>query len=392
MKEKYKYYLLTFIRYLGDSFFYPFFALYLHTKDSIGESKIGILIAITPFIGIIANPIFSKICKNFRILKNVLGVIGIIEAVVICVLLKADNFYTLLIFTILLSLFGSCHYGLFDSLLTIFSKENNINYSNIRVWGSIAYIVGTILAGVVIKKFEYDLSFYICAFCFFLASFLYFILKPIYKGDKIEEKRNFKAILKNKEFILYLIFYMLFYGVLKTSNNYYSLLLESRGLSSVVYGQNYALFVFVEVVLLIIFDKINKKLNYKVLLGLAIVSLTIMSFVNASKLPSIILIIFSMLRGVSWGIALHVSNKVIVSLLGLKNTTLGTMMLDLCYSIVVIIINTSGGYIIEGTSYNMFYLILAAIASIDAIFYFVFVRKYICVNDELDVRKETIEA
>ena len=163
-------------------------------------------------------------------------------------------------------------------------------------------------------------------------------------------------------------------------------------MSSVVYGQNYALFVFVEVVLLIIFDKINKKLNYKVLLGLAIVSLTIMSFVNASKLPSIILIIFSMLRGVSWGIALHVSNKVIVSLLGLKNTTLGTMMLDLCYSIVVIIINTSGGYIIEGTSYNMFYLILAAIASIDAIFYFVFVRKYICVNDELDVRKETIEA
>ena len=69
MKEKYKYYFLTFIRFLGDSFFYPFFALYLHSKEGIGEGRIGVLIAIIPFIGLIANPILSKICKNFKILK-----------------------------------------------------------------------------------------------------------------------------------------------------------------------------------------------------------------------------------------------------------------------------------------------------------------------------------
>ena len=86
MKERMKYYILTFIRYLGDAFFYPFFALYLHTKDNVGEARIGILIALTPLIGLVANPIFSKICKNFKILKSVLGIIGILEAIMICVL------------------------------------------------------------------------------------------------------------------------------------------------------------------------------------------------------------------------------------------------------------------------------------------------------------------
>lgn len=383
MKEKYKYYFLTFIRFLGDSFFYPFFALYLHSKDGIGEGRIGILIAITPFIGLIANPILSKICKDFSILKKTLCLIGIIEALIICAIINVNDYYSLLILTILLSLVGSSHYGLQDSLLTIFATNNKMNYSNIRVWGSISYIIGTAVAGFLIKEFNYDLCFYICAFLFVFASIFYFCVKPVYGEERKEEARSYKEVICNKRFILYVVFYMLFYGVLKTSNNFYSLLLESRGLSEDIFGYNYALFVGVEVIILFVFDRKNRKLNYKYLLGIAVMSLAIMSLVNASSLPPIVLIIFSGLRGVSWGIILHISNKIIVQFVGIKNATLGTMLLDLAYSVIVIICNTSGGYIIEATTYQVFYLILASIAILDTLFYFIFVYKYINVNDEI---------
>ena len=385
MKEKYKYYFLTFIRFLGDSFFYPFFALYLHSKEGIGEGRIGVLIAIIPFIGLIANPILSKICKNFKILKIVLGIIGILEALLIYLILNVNDFYSLLILTILLALVGSSHYGLQDSLLTIFATNNKMNYSNIRVWGSIAYIFGTAIAGFLIKEFNYDFCFYICSVLFVMASIFYLSVKSAYNEEKKEEKRSFKEVIKKKNFNLYVIFYMLFYGVFKTSNNFYSLLLESRGLSEAIFGYNYAIFVSVEVMLLFLFDRFNKKLNYKRLLGIAVISLSIMVLVNASSLPSTLIIIFSILIGVSWGIVLHVSNKVVVQFLGVKNTTVGTMILDLAYSIIVIICNTSGGHIIEATSYQLFYFILAIIAIIDSVFYYLFVRKHINVNDEIAI-------
>ena len=58
--EKFKYRLLTFIRYLGDSFYYPFIALYLKSRGLI-ESKIGLIISLSPLIGILMNPIYTKI-------------------------------------------------------------------------------------------------------------------------------------------------------------------------------------------------------------------------------------------------------------------------------------------------------------------------------------------
>lgn len=388
MNEKIKYKLLTFIRYLGDSFFYPFFALYLHSKDNIGETKIGILIAITPFIGIVMNPIFSKICKNFKTLKTVLGIIGIMEALMICIILNSNTFVILLISTILLSIFGCSHYGLCDSLLTIYATENKINFSNIRVYGSISYIFGTAIAGILIDKFnDYQISFYVCTFFFILASILYLSLKNVYNESKKEEKRNLKELLTNKGFILFMIFYMIMYGILKTNNNFYSLLLEERGLSESVFGFNYFIFVGIEAIVLILLNKFNKKSNYKTLMFIAIISIAIMLLVNSApidKIPAYVLIIFSALRGVSWGIILHVTNKVIVSQVGVKNATLGTMALDLAYSIVVIICNTIGGYIMENVSYQSFFFILAVIGFIDAVFYLAVVRDNICINDEID--------
>ena len=99
--------------------------------------------------------------------------------------------------------------------------------------------------------------------------FDYFIDK-IYNEIKKEGKRSYKEVLFNGPFILYAIFYMLMYGVLKTSNNYYPLLLESRNLSESIFGYNYTIFVGVEAAMLIVLDKINKRVNYKNLMLIAI--------------------------------------------------------------------------------------------------------------------------
>lgn len=391
MKEKFKYLSLTFLRYLGDSFFYPFFSLYLYTKDNIGETKIGILISITPLLGILFNPIFSKICKNFKTLKIVLAIIGTLEALVIAGIVLADTFPLLLVLTILLAIFGSSHYGLSDSLLTIYTKENNMNYANIRVWGSIAYVIGTSVAGVLVEKFNYDFIFYGCAIAFGITSIFYLLVKPVFNETKVEKARDVKAVLNNKGFMLFTISYMILLGLYRTSSNFYPLLLQSRGLGTDVFGYNYTLYVLVEVVLLFIFDKIDKKLNYQILFLIGAISMTLTLGVNATNLPSWVLIAFSMLRGVSNAVTLHLGAKVVVNLLGVNNTTTGSMILYLGTSIVYVICNTIGGAVIEQISYQAYYLMIAILSLVNVIFYFFFVRKRICAHDnsyDLDGKEE----
>ena len=118
MNETLKFKLLTFIRYLGDSFFYPFFALFLKYNGLI-ESEIGFILSISPLLGIIMNPIYSSLCKNHKITKKVLMIITVIEAICIFVITNSTNLTGIAILTILIAIFGSCHYGLFDSLMAV---------------------------------------------------------------------------------------------------------------------------------------------------------------------------------------------------------------------------------------------------------------------------------
>ena len=178
MNENFKFKLLTFIRYFGDAFFYPFFALYLK-KTGLIEGEIGFILSITPIISIIANPIYSYFCKSSIITKNVLKVITVLEAIVITIIGFSTNFYLVSILTVLLAISGSCHYGLMDSFTAVYAEESGVKYSTIRIFGSIAYIIATTLGGYIIELIGYSYSFIISSVLFIASGILYQLIKPI---------------------------------------------------------------------------------------------------------------------------------------------------------------------------------------------------------------------
>ena len=168
MIEEKKYKLLTTIRYFGDACFYPFFSLYLKSAGLV-ESRIGFILSITPIISIIINPIYSFLCKNLKQTKKILEIITIVEAFIITLIGFSSDFYIISILTILLAIFGSCHYGLLDSITVVFASSNNVDFSKIRIYGSISYIIATSLGGIVIDVIGYRTSFIIAASLFILS-------------------------------------------------------------------------------------------------------------------------------------------------------------------------------------------------------------------------------
>lgn len=358
MKEVTKYRVLTFTRYLGDSFFYPFFSMLLKNQGLV-EGKIGFILSISPLVGIITNPIYTKICKNPKITKNILSIISGIEAIMIIAISCSSSFYVISALTLLLAIFGSCHYGLMDSLLTLFSNEKTINYSSIRLYGSIAYIIGTTVGGFLINLTNFKICFLASCILFILSSFLYFLLKPLQEESENKPKVKLSSLLKVKGFVYFLILYTLLMGSINAGDHFFSVYLLERGLTSSTYGMVYSYYVIIEVILLAIFSKASRKINNNLLLVIASAALCLRFLVNGLYAPLWLVIILAGLRGVAFAVILHVSYQTVLKIVGKEKATTGIMLITLGQAIFVFIFNNIDGNLIEITkTYRYYYLLM----------------------------------
>lgn len=367
MKEITKYRILTFLRYLGDSLFYPFFSLFLQ-RQGLVEGKIGFILSISPLIGILTNPIYTKICKSYKVTKKVLGMVSIIEAILIVSISFFSNFYVISILTLLIALFGSCHYGLMDSLITIFASREKVNYSSIRLFGSSAYIIGTIIGGMIINIFSFNLCFLISCILFIISGVFYYLLKPILYDKEETKNIEFRKVFKNKEFIIFLLLYIVLMGTTNASDNFFSVYLKSRGINETKYGFIYAYYVIIEVVLLLIFTKNANKINNNILLIIASLALSTRVFINGLYASIILVVVSAGLRGVTYAILLHVSFQQVYHIVGEDLATSGIMAMTMGQAVFVLVFNNINGNLIEKTNTYKYYYLLMFLFSIIALF------------------------
>ena len=359
--ETNKYKILATIRYLGDGLFYPFFALYLRSRE-MTESHIGFILSISPLLAILMNPIYSKICKKPKDTKNVLMLITILEGLCIASIAFIKDFYIISAITLLMAIFGACHYGLMDALTALYADQAKINYSSIRLFGSAAYIVATTVGGLICNT-SFKLSFILSGVLFVLSGLIYHLLTPLVaKVDNQEDPDEdnevpFMLVLKNKELWFFGIVYMLLLGTTKITDNFFSVYLESRGLGAKDYGLIYSYFVLFEVISLIVFDKLLKKnANTYLWFLISCVCLITRTFVNYLYLPIIVVVLITCLRGFGYAIILHITYAKAIDIVGEKASTKAIMFLTLLYSIFVFAFNNIGGLVIEAYSYKTFYM------------------------------------
>ena len=376
--ENVKYKILTTIRYLGDGFFYPFFALYLVTRG-LAEARIGFILGISPLLAIIMNPIYSKICNNVKKLKITLGIISILEGLMIILIGFSEDFYLISALTLLMAIFGSCHYGLMDSLLAIYSDNTKQKYAGIRLYGSGAYIVATSVGGFICKDLSYQASFGVSCALFIISGLLYLFLKNIDVKETKEEKKsdfnNYKIILSNKKFVLFMAFYGIMLALIFSNNSFFPTYLETRGVDSDGYGLVYGYFVLTELILLLIFSKIKKKMPIFLLLIISSLTLVLRIIPCYFYAPLWLVIASSGLRGIGYAIILHVSYQYVINLLGEDKATKGIMLATLIYSIMLFTFNNINGILIEKYNYKTFYFI-NLIASLVLVIYSIVIAIY----------------
>lgn len=368
---------IFFLRYFADAMFYSFTTLYL-ASIGLKEGIIGNIASITTITCLIVNPIWSIIAKNNRTSRILLFVLSVIEGTIIILYGNVSVVSALMVFTCLMAVAAGPYYNLLDGYAAGFCELQHKEYSKLRVMGSIAYVVGTPLSGVLIDYIGYGAVFGISGGLFILTGILTLFLKRIIlqDGSGQEKRRDFKKILKNKWFIAYFIAYILIVIVSGLGDNYISLIFTKvKGLSTSEYSFVSCGILLCEVLTIFVLGKGFSKVNpVKLMLFSGIVFFLRAFIVSFTELPLWVLIPAACLRGIGWGTFLFFHLKYVLKQVGVENVTTAVILLSVCSSLFQFLMNNCIGYIIEIMGYGFTYRFLSIVILVSTLGYFFIMR------------------
>jgi PPP family 3-phenylpropionic acid transporter len=375
--ENIKFKLFYFIRYFGDALFYPFMSIYFISKG-ISSEQLGIILAITPIATILVNPLWNYLVKDSRISQIVMKVMTLIEGVLIIAVTQVSGFELYAIIIAIIAVLCSPFIAIQDGFSATFANEAKIEFSSLRIWASVAYVIATTVAGVVILYLGYDILFLVSGIFFLLTVVLAWWIKPLAKPQELEKKpkRNFKALMHNKEFFKYLVFYTIVVGSVRIGDSFFGVYMtDILGLSTMWWGLLYSAFVLVEVIVLRYLTLHGNQFEERKLFFFAILCFLLRFITYSLPLPLPIVILMTMLRGLSWGIFIYTHIKYIIKIVRMENITMAILIVTLLYSIYTGIGNLLSGQLIEVYGYNVFFILQTALIFLGLVSFLVFTPK-----------------
>ena len=358
MKSKKNYFLISliyFLIFISNALFLSFFQIFLASKG-FNESKIGIISSITPLLCIIANPLCSLIGKNNKRIRYLLLALSVLEAIVILLVYKVNEFSLLILVMCLVAIIDPPLFVILDSYTSSLVKENDLNFSYIRIVGTFSYALGTFISGLIIENFGYSLLFISASILMIISSIVILFLKEN-KNNEEREKGDFKRLLSNKNFLIIGIYFIFILSFASLGDTYISIYLTNElNLKESGFGLVSSLWVVIELLVVLILNKFNIK-NEKILLiimGISYLSRLLFMGLEVS-LP--LAIFGALLRGVGMGINIYLYVPLIIKLVKGSNISSALLLIALFKSILSTVFISISGFFIESNGYSMIFII-----------------------------------
>lgn len=363
MKEYRKYQITYFFRFVGDAFFYPFFALYLKYLN-VPNKDLGIILMILPLTALFVNPLWSMLSRNVNDNRLFLRILPVIEAIAVIILVSLNQLSWIPLVVIMIAIVGQPIYVLLDSFTSIYTKKTNTSYGNIRLWGSLSYGVATLSSGLLISKIGYEDTFMIAAFFLAIVAILMSWILPIdLTGDEnLNTKSDIKVLGHNKNYIKFALFYVITLGIMFGGDNYLSLYFQTFGLDADGFGFVTFVFVIGEILVLALLSKFGDKLSTRSILVAIALANGLRFLYYGFDLPLWSYISFSFIRSISMGSMLYITVRYITEITEPKNVTLGILIFSSVRSLFTALITMAGGFLTEYYGYRLFYVLSGVIA------------------------------
>lgn len=124
----------------------PFLNLYFAGKGLSG-AQIGWLGSIAPLIALTANPVWGAVADRWQIHRQVLALCAFGGGVISLFYLVVDEFWPLMVVTIVLTFFRTPIGSLVDSAVLDMVRRIGGHYGRQRLWGSLGFVLVTVVLG-----------------------------------------------------------------------------------------------------------------------------------------------------------------------------------------------------------------------------------------------------
>ncbi|MBL7697551.1 MAG: MFS transporter [Chitinophagaceae bacterium] len=231
--------ILYFLAFSCTAAWQPIFSDYLVSHNITGF-KLGLILAITPFLMFAVQPFYGMLADKFGY-KKCLLLSSILASVSFLLYLAEGGFAYLAVVTVCMSVFYNSTQPLLDSLSLNFIKRNpNFSYGSLRIAGAAGWACTGIIVGYYISMLSTAVIFAASAISMLLTFVFAFFLQYDKERDeetaKLTIRNDLKEILQNRKLMILLFGVFLVYAASAPVYYFYSIYLKENGADSVFVG------------------------------------------------------------------------------------------------------------------------------------------------------------
>jgi MFS transporter, PPP family, 3-phenylpropionic acid transporter len=263
-----------FVYYFFVGAFVPYWGLYLQAEQ-FDAADIGILMSLFQISRIFAPNLWGWLADHTKQRVKWIKLTALLGLIGFTAVFWAHGFWWLFFVMAALSLFTSSTLPLSESLTLAHLATTNGHYSKIRMWGSLGFIVASVILGYAIDWYGIKTLLWFLLGVQITLFMLTFKLPEAIVAPHAHDEFSIWSIIKNPTVIALLIGCSLMVTAHGVLYNFYSIYLAKHGYSKGMIGWLWALGVVCEIGIFLLMPKIMVRFSLKNImlasLGLAVI-------------------------------------------------------------------------------------------------------------------------
>lgn len=306
--------LFWFVYFGSLGIFFPYFALYLRENAGLSGTQVGVVLAIAPLIGMIAQPFWGQIADRTGARSRMLALLTLGTALGYLGLGAAEGFWPIVVAAIPLAIVGTAVFPMMTSVsLAILRGAGRHAFGNVRVWGTVGYFILIITFPWMLEYFRIvdsvavrgvsqpglGLMFPVTAGLVFVAACIAFFLPRRGAVGLRAARGDWRELLHNRAFLGLLFFSLGAHFLMHGSMWLFPLFVRSRGGDLDTIRSMWILMLVFEIPLVLLTGSGLKRIGARGLLIVGVLAGGIRWFLSAVTDDSMLLFAVQALHGVT---------------------------------------------------------------------------------------------
>ena len=282
----------------------PYITLY-YLKIGLGGEQIGLITGLGPIVLLIASPLWGAVGDRFNLHRRLLPLATAGAILPALIIPFTTQLVPLIALTILQAIFATAIGPLIDSAAIEIANKERVPFGVVRLWGSVGFIVFSLLMGWLLITVPLTYAFYGYAACMTCGAIVALPLPARQQFWNASLLQGFKQLLAQLPLTLFLLSALLVGAAGTAVQFFFALHVQFIGGDSSVIGIAGAIGAFVEIPILFRAESVIKRIGglwSGVVIGTAVYALR--WWLLASATTPLMIYLTQLLHSVSFGIYL----------------------------------------------------------------------------------------